>query len=97
MRHTVARTARSSDAGEGRLREPAQADAAAAGTSAHATVAATMHRVRCRAMGVGGRTFADDALIRADPRILPDLGMLETRWALIAPPGISYRVGRIEP
>src|SRR5690349_9493442 len=71
MRHTVARTARWSDAGEGRLREPVQADAAAAGASAHATVAATMHRVRCRAM-VGGRTFADDALIRSDPGILPD-------------------------
>ena len=59
--------------GEGRLREPAQADAAAAGTSEHATVAATMHRVRCRAMGGGGLTVADDALIRSDPRILPDL------------------------
>ena len=47
--------------------------------------------------GWGDWTFADDALIRADPRILPDLGVLETRWALIAPPGISYRVGRIEP
>ena len=53
IRHTVARTARSSDAEEGRLREPAQADAAAAGTSEHATEAATMHRVRCRAMGWG--------------------------------------------
>src|SRR5215212_4604953 len=53
IRQTVARTARSSDAGDGRLREPAQADAVAAGTSEHATVAATMHRVRCRAIAGG--------------------------------------------
>ena len=93
MRHTVARTARSIDAGEGRLREPVQADAAAAGTSAHATVAATMHRVRCRAMGWGDWTFADDALIRSDPRILPD----SREEGHPDAPGISDRVGRIEP
>ncbi len=68
----------------------------AAGTSEHATVAATMHRVRCRAMGGGDWTFADDALIRLDPRILPDLRTLETPLTLGAPPGISYRIGRIE-
>jgi hypothetical protein len=53
MRQAVARIARSSDAWDGRLRAPAQADAAAAGTSEHATEAATMHRVRCRAMKGG--------------------------------------------
>src|SRR4051812_50120284 len=54
IRHTVARTARSSDAGEGRLREPGQADAAAAGKSADAPVGAAERKGRGRGLGEGG-------------------------------------------
>src|SRR4051812_50211057 len=70
IRHTVARTARSSDAGEGRLREPVQADAAAAGTSAHATVGATMHRGGGRGMGGGGGASRAAAPFAPDPGTL---------------------------
>ena len=98
IRHTVARTARSSDAGEGRLRAPAQADAAAAGTSEHATEAATMHRVRCRAMGGGGtgpsRTTPSSARTSASFQIS---GMLETRWALIAARGSPTALVGLRP
>ena len=82
---------------EGRLRAPAQADAAAAGTSEHATVAATMHRVRCRAMEVGWEDLRGRRPHPLGPRILPDSGIARNAaWRLVGRPGISDRVGRIE-